>query len=106
MMHDTLKIPISSKDPRYSMVWYYMRKKGKTYEEALTFVEERKKNPPLPTPNPRPCPELALSPDDAVAIWDITNDLATLNRNMKTLIGVMEKIEKHLAALAEKQENK
>ena len=95
------------------MVWYYMRKKGKTYEEALvlveknlTFVEERKKNPPLPTPNPRPCPELALSPDDAVAIWDITNDLATLNRNMKTLIGVMEKIEKHLAALAEKQENK
>lgn len=57
-------------------------------------------NPGFPAAQSSPSP----IPEDV--FWFITNDLTTLNRNVKRLIDVMEKIENHLAVFAEKQEKK
>lgn len=66
------------------------------------LIEEiRKEQPGAITNNPQTHMQVLVVPqEDGVAVWDITNDLATLNRNMKTLIGVLEKMERSLAILA------
>jgi hypothetical protein len=97
MKYQKLQIPISSKDPKYSMVWYYMKRRGKTYEEALALIEKKNTPPPLvqeEKKKPNPCPE-----DDP--LWFITNDLATLNRRMGELIGALGRIEALLAKITE-----
>lgn len=79
------------------MVWYYMKRRGKTYEEALALVE-KKNAPPPPVKEekkkPNPCPE-----DDP--LWFITNDLATLNRNMAELNRALGRIELLLLKITE-----
>lgn len=70
------------------------------------LIEAIRKEQPDAVTNSNRMEVLVVPQEDGQAVWDITNDLATMNLHLKRNNELLVQIERHLAALAEALEKK